>query len=108
MAAKKRSSRRSPHPGVKLKKRTLPGGGISWRAVYEDPDTEREVYKTLETVALPNADARKAWAVGLSKTLSRRRAEIDNGAARKTGTPLPAAVQRYFDAHPGLAPRTKR
>src|SRR5690349_20091026 len=33
-AKKKRRRVRSLHPGVKLKKRVLPGGGVSWRAHF--------------------------------------------------------------------------
>ena len=54
---------RSPHPGVKLKRRKLPSGGVSWRAVYKAPeDPERTVYETLDA-ALTTKEARTACAL---------------------------------------------
>jgi integrase len=105
--AKKKRRTRTPHPGVKLKKRTLQSGATAWRALYEDPDTGRPTYVTLDALALPSLEARRAWAVSKSKVIARRRMELESGAARKTGVTLTNAIERYFAAHPHLRSRTK-
>lgn len=106
MASRKKRRIRSPHPGVKLKKRVLPSGAITWRAVFEDPDSGREVYLKLDPAGLPTAEMRTAWAKDKAKTLARRRMQLESGAARDTGTALAVAVKKYFEAGLDLRPRT--
>lgn len=107
MATAKRRVR-SKHSGVKLKKRTLPSGAISWRAIYRDPDTNKDVYVTLDERVLGSADARKRWATDKSKVIAKRAMELESGAVRATGTLLSDAVDRYFAAHPQLSERSKQ
>lgn len=71
--AKRKQRIRSPHPGVKLKKRTRKSGFVSYRAHYVDPDTGKEKAVTLDPVALPTKEARTAWAKQLSRQLARKR-----------------------------------
>jgi integrase len=94
MASRKRRVR-SPHPGVVLIKPS--GAYTSWRARYTDPDTDRDVWIRIDPVAAPTAEARREWAIRRSKTLARRKMEIEAGEARITRKPLSEAIKAYFD-----------
>jgi hypothetical protein len=108
MAGKKRRIR-SPHPGVVLKQRTLPSGASAWRARFDDPDSGREVYITLHPTELSTAEARRLWAIRKSKTLAKRRMELEAGAAIKSETPIAGAVDVYLvDAKHRLRASTLR
>jgi integrase len=96
---------RSPHPGVKLKAREL-AGRIAYRAIYVDPDSERDVYETLEEKDARTIETRKAWAIDKSKDLAKRRQQLDDGAPRASGKKISEAIGAYFEAHPQLRPRT--
>lgn len=87
---------RSPHPGVVLKRRTLPSGAVSWRARYEDPDTGRETYATLDAAALPTHEARRLWAIQKAKTLAKRRMDLAAGAPALSAKPIVSAVGDYL------------
>lgn len=87
---------RSGHPGVVIKKRTNPGGGVVWRARYDDPDTGKETYVKLE--GLTNADGRRAWAIEKSKALARRRMEIDGGAPKMQKAAFDDALNGFVKA----------
>ncbi len=96
----KRRGRR--HPGVVLikpdeKART------GWRVRYRDPDTGRLIKRTIDP-ALRTRAQREDYAYRLSEQLARRRLELENGAAKATGTPIADAINRYYDAHPNLRP----
>lgn len=98
---------RSPHPGVVLKARVLPSGRSAWRARFEDPDTGREVYVTLDPVALPTHEARRLWAVRKSKAIAVRRMELEGGANRAVSKPIGDALNDYrTDARIRLRPKT--
>lgn len=102
--AKRKRRIRSPHPGVKIKRRKLPSGGTSWRAHYLDPDTGREAAITLDALALPTAEARTAWAKALAQELAHKRM---NRVAGATSSPLEAAIKTYLDdASARLRPKT--
>lgn len=108
MAGKKRRIR-SPHPGVVLKQRNLPSGASAWRARFDDPDTGREVYVTLDPIALSTAEARRLWAIRKSKALAKRRMELDAGAPIKSQTPMTDAIDAYVvDAKHRLRASTLR
>src|SRR5262245_42088671 len=71
-APQKRKRRiRSPHPGVRLKRRVLRSGTVVWIARYRDPDTDREIDLTLDPVVLSTKDARVEWAKAKSRELAR-------------------------------------
>jgi integrase len=110
MARKKKRRVRSPHSGVKIKKRVLPSG-TTYRAVYVDPDKGKEIYLKLDPQALPTAESRTAWAKAKAKSLAKRRMELESGAPRATGTALSKAIDQYFDAVDAgaieLRPRTR-
>jgi integrase len=97
---------RSKHPGVKFKKRVLPSGAVSVRAVYNDPDTGLDVYVTLDPTALGSAEARREWAVRKSRSIAKRRMELEDGAPRATGKPLKDALDAYLSANTRLRPGT--
>jgi integrase len=97
---------RSPHPGVVLLKPDPAGRHPKWRARYRDPDSGRIVKTTLDPKAVRTKEARRDWAVVKSKSLAKRRMDLEGGAARKTGLPLSEAVKRYYDAHTQLRPAT--
>lgn len=106
MATRKRRVR-SPHPGVKLKKRTLASGAVTWRAVYECPDTRRDVYVTLDRLALPTAGARTQWAKSLAADIARTRMDRAAGIEAAASRPLPDALARYMKtARQTLKPKT--
>ena len=103
---KKRTRRiRSPHPGVKLKKRTLANGKASWRAHYYDPDEDRERAVTLKATT---AEGRRRWAITKSRQLARirddRRAGIE---APQVGPGIDDAIDDYLkQTREHLRPRT--
>lgn len=94
MAAKKRRIR-SPHPGVVLKQRTLPSGATAWRARFTDPDNGREMYLTLDALALPTHEARRLWAIRKAKEIAKRAMELEAGAPKRVDKPLADAVDEY-------------
>lgn len=101
MAARKRGPK---HPGIVLLKPDE-ARRIGWRARYRDPDSGKHAKVTLP-VELKTAEARAGWAVNKSKEIAKRRLELEGGAARKTGSRLDDAIDRYFKAHTALRPRT--
>ncbi len=102
----KRRRVRSPHPGVKLKKRTRPSGTTTWRAHYVDADTGKEVAKTLSTT-LSTKEARARWAKNLSRELEKRRMDRASGSRQLRPVSFDAAINAYLDsAKLTLKPRT--
>ncbi len=95
-----------PHPDVVLIKPN-PERRIGWRARFEDPDTGRTTWETLDA-SLTTAEARDDWAVRKSKALARRRLELEGGALPATGTLLADAIDRYFRDHLHLRPATRK
>ncbi len=105
MAKKRKRRTRTSHPGVKLKKRSLKSGRVSWRAHFTDPDTGKEVAITLKQTT---HEARVVWARQKSQELARivmdRAAGIEPD---KPGPTLEAALEEYLkDARARLRPRT--
>jgi hypothetical protein len=98
----KRKTRR--HPGVVLIQ-PEPERGIGWRVRFRDPDSGKLVKRTVDP-ALRTREQREAYACKLADKLGRRRLELQTGAIRTTSTPIDAAVETYFAAHPHLRPRT--
>lgn len=98
--AKPKRRIRSPHPGVVLIPPDPEGRHPSWRARFDDPDTGRTVKTTISE--LTTAEARRDWAIRKSKTLGKRRMDLEAGAPRSTGTGLSAALDRYFEDHTRL------
>ncbi len=101
MASKKRY-KRSPHPGVVIRKRTLPSGRVQWLARFVDPDdrTKRDPkypYREIK-LDLPTSEVRKQWAIRKSKALAKRRMELEIGDSEsvKTETPIDEAVCEYL------------
>jgi len=109
VSAAKKARRRgaSPHPGVVLIAPSEASRHDYWRARYRDADTGRMVKVKLETKGLPNQDARVDWAKKKSKSLAKRRMELESGAPRFSGSDLADTIGKYFDAHGHLRERTK-
>lgn len=103
MAASK-SKKRSPHPGIVLLKPS--GRRVSWRARYEDPDSGKLVFESLEPLALRTAEARRDWGIRKAKALAKRRLELADGAVRKTGMPVADGLALFFEGKRGLRERT--
>lgn len=103
MAASK-SKKRSPHTGIVLIKPS--GRRVSWRARYEDPDTGKLMFESLDPLALRTAEARRDWGIRKAKALAKRRLELADGAARKTGTPVAEGLAAFFEGKRGLRDRT--
>ena len=76
-----------------------------YRVRYIDPDTGRTVKKTIDRALRTRAD-REDYACKLSDQLARRRLELESGAPRATGTAFADGIQRFYDAHPSLRPKT--
>ncbi len=104
LMASAKARKRSPHPGIVLLKPS--GRRVSWRARYEDPDSGKLTFESLDPTALRTTEARRDWAIRRAKSLSQRRLELEGGAAKKTGTLLGDGIQSYFDAHKSLRERT--
>lgn len=99
MAKEARRRARSPHPGVKLKRRALAGGGVSYRAHYLDPQLGKEVAVTVPA-KVTTREGRLRWAKDLSARLARQRhttTPLDGGAV-----PLGEAVASFVER-----PRTR-
>lgn len=97
--ARKTRRTRSPHPGVKLKKRALPSGGVSYRAHYLDPDLGREVAFTLPMPAARTAEARRQWAIAKSEQLARTRMDRNAGIRPPPqGEPIADAIDGFLSA----------
>jgi integrase len=112
------AQKRRKHVGVVLMKpepareRTDPrtgevkrSGPIGWRARFTDADTGK-VRKVSLDPALTTRDRREDWCVRKSRELAQRRLDLEGGAVRATGTPIVAAVERYYTGHPQLRPGT--
>lgn len=105
--AKRKRRIRSPHPGVKLKKRVRANGQTAWRAHYVDPDTGRETALTLDPVALSTHEARTQWAKNFSRELARRRMDRAAGIVPVKPTKLEDAIEDYLKtARAELKPKT--
>lgn len=99
LATKRRRRRtRSPHPGVYLQSRKLPGGGVAIRARFDDPDSGRTVYQTLDLTALSTKEARRAWAIRKAQTLAQRRMDLAAGAPKRSETPFGDAVAAFYES----------
>jgi integrase len=94
-----RSARRShsPHPGVKLKPPRPANRMLYWRAVYTDPDTNKDVYIRLDPDVLSTDKLRTEWAKRKSREIAKRRIELESGAPRATGTSVAEGIRLYFD-----------
>ncbi|HEX4335579.1 MAG TPA: hypothetical protein VH062_06665 [Polyangiaceae bacterium] len=97
---------RSPHPGVVLLPPDEAGRHPTYRARYENPDTGKMVKERLDPMAFRTKEARRDWAIRKSRSLAKRRAELDGGAPRATGAGLTAGIERYYEDHPELRPAT--
>jgi len=95
---------RSPHPGIVLIRPDATHA--SWRARYVDPDSGRRVKVGLPAHAGRSAETRRAWAIDRARAIAKRRAELEGGAARATGTTLADAVATYYRTHERLRPST--
>lgn len=105
--AKRKRRIRSPHPGVKLKKRVRASGHVAWRAHYVDPDTGREVAMTLDPVALSTREARVQWAKKKCRVLAKRRMDRAAGIRAVQATTIAAALASYLEtAEAVLKPKT--
>jgi integrase len=98
----KRKARK--HPGVVIQA-AKPDARIWFRVRYVDPDTGKTTRKTMDR-ALRTQAMREDYACRLSDQLARRRIKLESGAPRATGTAFADGIQRFFDAHPNLRPKT--
>ena len=101
-APKRRRNRRSFHPGVRLKKPDRDHRMPYWRAIYEDPDTAKEVYERLDPDLYPTAEARKQWAIRKSLKLRERQVELEDGGRKKTGEGFDDLIQLFMDSNANL------
>ncbi len=101
-------AKKKKHPGVTLLKpipareridpktgKTKRSGATWWRVRFTDPDSGRTSFQQLDRTLTTIAD-REDYAVKLSERLGKRRLELEGGAVRATGTPLPAAEARFY------------
>jgi integrase len=95
--SKRKQRIRSPHPGVVLLQRTLPSGKTAWQARYKDPDSGKLKKPMLDSIALPTHEARRLWAIQRSKTIAKRRMELEAGAQAVETRQLAIAIDDYVD-----------
>lgn len=98
---KKRAARRtrSSSPGVVLVERRRADGPTRVRARWQDPDTGKSTWLTLNDgrrMKLMTKKAREQWARDKSDSLAARRAELAAGASKVTSTGLEAAVESFI------------
>ncbi|MBI4612726.1 MAG: hypothetical protein HY720_03870 [Planctomycetes bacterium] len=110
MAKRKPKARRtrSPHPGVKMLRRSLPSGAVTWEARWRDPDTRRVVKASLSRLGLGSDEVRRDWAIRKSKALAARAASLAAGGEPR-GEPMEIgeAINDYLTrAADRLAPAT--
>jgi len=85
--AKKKPTKRSPHPGVVLLRRKRASGHTYWRARFKDPKTGRTAYEALDRF-LTTAESRRDWAIAKAKKIAGERRDIELGKPvrrRRTG-----------------------
>lgn len=87
---------RSPHPGIKFKKRKCSGGQFTYTALWPDPDDHRMRSVSLDSLGLTNEEQRRAWAVNKSREIQQRRQELSGGAPKRTSTEMNAAIDRFL------------
>ncbi len=85
------------HPGVKIKTRGLKSGKVTHIARWTDPDTGKEVDRSLDRLGLTSNTARERWAARKSKKIAARRADIEAGAPKRTQTTFKKAVDDYLE-----------
>lgn len=100
MEDKKQRTRRfrSPHPGVKIRKRYWPKSGLTtYSAIFLDPDTGKMASVSLTELGHLNEVQRKDYCVRKSKEIQRRKDELAAGGQRRTQTDINVAVDRYLE-----------
>lgn len=99
---KRRRNRRSFHPGVRLK-RPLPHNRMAyWRAVYDDPDTDKTVYEKLDPDLYPTEESRKQWAIRKSLEIRARRVKLEDGARKTTGEGFDDLIELFLSSNQNL------
>jgi integrase len=99
---------RSPHPGVKIKKRYWKDTKRTiYYARWRDPDSRRLIDTNLTKLRRTTIETRREWAITKSKAIAARLAALSSGAPRRTETPLVTAVSNYLsNSGNRLRPRT--
>ncbi len=87
---------RSPHPGIKFKKRKCTNGQFTYTALWPDPDDLRMRSVSLDSLGLTNEEQRRAWAINKSRETQQRRQELSGGAPKRTSTEMNAAIDRFL------------
>lgn len=88
---------RSPHPGVKIKRRHWDETGRTiYYARWRDPDSRRLNDTNLTSLGRTTIETRRDWAIEKSRSLAARRAALASGAPRKTETSLADAIASYL------------
>lgn len=92
MAARRKHS---PHPGVVL----IPPKGryTSYRVRYTDPQTQKVVWVTINSVVCTTAEQRKLWCIAKSKQLANLKTQIELGIAPESAMELSKAVEAYHE-----------
>lgn len=87
---------RSPHPGIKFKKRKWDSGKTTYAAIWHDPDDDRERSTSMDALGLTNEEQRREWAVQKSRELRRRKEDIEAGSPKRSKTPMGVAIDRFL------------
>ncbi len=104
---KRRKRVRSPHPGVKIKKRVHASGAVSWRAHFVDVDTGREIAITFEGDTARTQESREQWAKHKSAELARKRMDRAAGIRPVIASELDKAIAEYVKtSRATLKPKT--
>lgn len=94
---------RTSHPGVKLL--FIPAKG-TWAARFTDPNTGRPTQQSLTALGLGSEEARRAWAIAKSKSLTERKAAAAAGVVIRTETGIGDTVAAYLNSLTRKAPKT--
>ena len=94
------------HPGVVLIKPDPRRAAAPWRLRFEDPDSGKTKWETLDPATFRRKEQREKFAVKKSEDLAKRRRALALGAPRATGRPLHEAIERFYSARPELRQQT--
>jgi integrase len=104
MTSRSKTTRgRSRHPGVVLRHRSYASGRTAWVARYRDPWSGQDKDITLDgpELGLTTHEARRDWAVRLSRQLAEQRAAMRAGERPLARVAVGDAIETYYATRAG-------
>lgn len=99
---------KTTHPGVTIIRPNEASRRVAWGLRWVDPDTGKTKKTRLDPDVYTTAKHRLRAAEALSRQIVQRKAELERGAVRMTGSTVAAEVERYFKDHAHLREKTLR